>query len=210
MAAPPGKTGRGCRGVNRRSGGVTATDKAVALFAFDDGVVEEVGVDRSGETRIVELEAQIVAALIRALGPGGADLDSADEDAVAGCVVVRAILFRDDPYILRLNAEGDDFADVLVGGLLEGSDGGHVSSPFGFRARARRGLDGDRQGRDDRRRSPEDPERMRRTAETEFLVSRGMGVAQGKKVRLRRCGQGGRGVSRYRPDQSMRGRVGRG
>ena len=57
---------------------------------------------------------------------------------------------------------------------------------------------------------PEDQERMRRTAETEFLVSRGMGAAQGKKVRLRRCGQGGRGVDRSRPDQSMRGREGRG
>ena len=39
-------------------------DEAVAVFTFDDGVVEEVGVDRSSEARIVELEAQIVAALI--------------------------------------------------------------------------------------------------------------------------------------------------
>jgi hypothetical protein len=38
-------------------------------------VVEEVGVDRGGEARIVELEAQIVAAFAGALGPGGADLD---------------------------------------------------------------------------------------------------------------------------------------
>ena len=30
----------------------------------------------------------------------------------------------------------------------------HPYSTFGFRARARRGLDGDRHGRDDRRRSP--------------------------------------------------------
>jgi hypothetical protein len=46
-------------------------DQAVALALF---VVEEVGEDRGGEARIVELEAQIVAALIGALGPGGADL----------------------------------------------------------------------------------------------------------------------------------------
>jgi hypothetical protein len=38
-------------------------------------IVEEVGVDRGVEARIVELEAQIVAALAGALGPGGADLD---------------------------------------------------------------------------------------------------------------------------------------
>jgi len=46
-------------------------DEAVA-FAFL--VVEEVGVDWSGEARIVQLEAEIIAALVGALGPGGADL----------------------------------------------------------------------------------------------------------------------------------------
>src|SRR3546814_19698237 len=43
-------------------------------------VVEEVGVDRSGEARVVELEAQIVATLVGALGPGGADLGAADQN----------------------------------------------------------------------------------------------------------------------------------
>jgi len=38
-------------------------------------VVEEVGVDRGVEARIVQLEAQIVAALVGALGPGGADFN---------------------------------------------------------------------------------------------------------------------------------------
>jgi hypothetical protein len=47
-------------------------DQAVALAVL---VVEEVGEDRSGEARIVELEAEIVAALVGALGPGGADFD---------------------------------------------------------------------------------------------------------------------------------------
>ena len=47
-------------------------DQSVALAVL---VVEEVGVDRGGEARIVQLEAQIVAALVGALGPGGADLD---------------------------------------------------------------------------------------------------------------------------------------
>jgi hypothetical protein len=38
-------------------------------------VGKEVGVDRSGKARIVELEAEIVAALGGALGPSGADFD---------------------------------------------------------------------------------------------------------------------------------------
>lgn len=39
-------------------------DEAEGLFAaFDHRVVEEVGVDRLGEPRVVELEAQVVAAL---------------------------------------------------------------------------------------------------------------------------------------------------
>jgi hypothetical protein len=42
---------------------------ALGVLGFD-----EVGVDRGGETRVVELEAQIVAAFVGALGPGGADL----------------------------------------------------------------------------------------------------------------------------------------
>lgn len=46
-------------------------DQAEALTVL---VVEEVGEDRSGEARIVELETQIVAALVGALGPGGPDL----------------------------------------------------------------------------------------------------------------------------------------
>jgi len=38
-------------------------------------VLEEVGVDGGVEARVVELEAQIVPALVGALAPGGADLD---------------------------------------------------------------------------------------------------------------------------------------
>lgn len=45
-------------------------DKAEGVAGF---VVEEVGEDGGVEARIVELEAQIVAALVGALGPGGAD-----------------------------------------------------------------------------------------------------------------------------------------
>lgn len=119
------------------------------LAAFDDGVVEKVGVDGLGEARIVQLEAQIIAVLVRALGPGGADFGAADEDPVGGGVLAIGAVLGNNADVLRLHVEGDDFSDILVAGLLEGSDGCHVNSPIGFRSRARRGLDGDRQDRDD-------------------------------------------------------------
>src|SRR5713226_8564442 len=55
-------------------------DEAEGLAAF---VVEEVGVDRRVEARIVELDRKIIAALAGALRPGGADLRAADKDPVA-------------------------------------------------------------------------------------------------------------------------------
>src|SRR5271166_3210048 len=125
----PARTGRGIV-----SGSVAAAaavragpDQAVALAVL---VVEQVGEDRGGEARIVELEAQIVAALVGALGPGGADLDPADIDAVAGAVVAGAGGFGDDPDVLGLDRKGDDFAGEFVrAGFLEGADGRHGSSP---------------------------------------------------------------------------------
>jgi hypothetical protein len=47
-------------------------NQAVALTFL---VVEEVGVDGSIEARIIELEAEIIAALVGALGPCGSDLN---------------------------------------------------------------------------------------------------------------------------------------
>ena len=90
-------------------------DEAVA-FAFL--VVEEVGIDRSGEARIVQLQAEIIATLVGALGPGGADLDPADEDAVAGGVVAGAVGLGHDADVLGLEREGDDFAGEAVLGQL--------------------------------------------------------------------------------------------
>src|SRR5580704_5284458 len=91
--APPGPAGRGIMGRSVAPAAVGAgPDQAVALAVF---VVEEVGEDRGGEARIVELQTQIVAALVGALGPGGADLDPADIDAVAGAVLAGAAGFGD-------------------------------------------------------------------------------------------------------------------
>src|SRR5690606_31959798 len=93
-------------------------------------VVEEVGVDRSGEAGIVQLEAQIVAPLVGGFAPGGADFGPADIDPVAGRVVAAAVGLGDDADTLGLDAQGDDLAVELVAALLEGADGGHGRSPW--------------------------------------------------------------------------------
>ena len=111
LAPPEDRAGRRRRLVGAAAVGA-GPDQAVALAVL---VVEEVGVDRGGEARIVELEAQVIAALVGALGPGGADLDAADEDAVAGGVLAGAVGLGDDADVLGLDAEGDDFAGELVG-----------------------------------------------------------------------------------------------
>src|SRR5260221_14788659 len=73
-------------------------------------VVEEIGVDRRVEAGIVELDREIVAALVGALRPGGPDLGAADIDPVAGGVVVGPVGLGDDADTLGLDAQGDDRA----------------------------------------------------------------------------------------------------
>jgi hypothetical protein len=139
-------------------------DQGVALTVF---IVEEVGVDRSGEARIVELDREIIATLVGALGPGGADFSPADEDPVARGVVVGAVGFRNDADAFGLDAERHDLALELVAGLFEGADVRHDNSPVicCLRVRAHRGLDGDRRAEGDRRRTRQRAEAERRTAE---------------------------------------------
>ena len=93
----------------------TRPDEGESFAAF---VVEEVGVDRSGEARIVELDREIVAALGGALRPGGSDLSAADVYPVARGVVVRPVGLGDDADALGLDAQGDDLADELLLGYL--------------------------------------------------------------------------------------------
>src|SRR5229473_241779 len=125
---PPGllRAGRCCR---RRSVAVgpaaAGPDEAEGLAAF---VIEEVGVDRCGEARIVELDREVIAALVGALRPGGADLGAADKHPVARCVVAHPVGLRNDADAFGLDAQGDDLALELVAGLLEGTDGCHVVS----------------------------------------------------------------------------------
>src|SRR6185312_16049278 len=116
-------------------------------------VVEEVGEDRRVKRRIVELEREIIAALVGALRPSGPDLGPAHIDPVAGSVVVGAVGLGHDAHAFGLEAEGDDLALEIAVDLLERTDVSHVTSPCCFRARDHCGLDGDRRAGDDRRRT---------------------------------------------------------
>src|SRR5258708_1107760 len=120
--------GRCCRRRSVAVGPAAARpDEAEGLAAF---VIEEVGVDRRGEARIVELDREVIAALAGALRPGGADLGAADKDPVARRVVAGPAGLRDDADAFGLDAESDDLALQFVAGLLEGTDGCHVVSPW--------------------------------------------------------------------------------
>src|SRR6476469_9386547 len=68
-------------------------DQGVGLGVF---VVEAVGIARSVEARIVQLDREIIAALVGALQPGGPDLGATDVDPVARSVVVGPVGLRDD------------------------------------------------------------------------------------------------------------------
>jgi len=71
--APPGPPGEALRiGLVALPTVRTRPNQAEALAFF---IGEQVGEDRSSEARVVKLEAEIVAALVGALGPSGPDLD---------------------------------------------------------------------------------------------------------------------------------------
>ena len=150
-APPPkrqgaGKIGRASITIRLAAAG---PDEGVALAVL---VVEEVGVDRSVEARIVELDREIVAALAGALRPGGADLGATDVDPVAGSVVAGPVVSGTmrTPLAWTLRVTISPWNSLA--GLLECADGSHVSSPCCFRARDHRGLDGDLRAGGDRRR----------------------------------------------------------
>ena len=71
----------------------------LALVALDEG-----GVDRGGEGRIVELEREVIGArLSGGPAPAGAELDAVGGDAIVGCLVVVAVAGLDG----GLDAEGE-------------------------------------------------------------------------------------------------------
>src|SRR5579859_7407983 len=95
-----------------RSGGASWRVRSVAILTAasrPDQVVrlavlciEQVGVDGGVEARIVELDGEVVAALVGAFGPDGPDLGPANEDPVRGRAVVGPVGFGDDADAPRL------------------------------------------------------------------------------------------------------------
>src|SRR6202011_5192222 len=114
--APPGGPGGALGGVGLLAVLLAAArpDQGVALAIR---IIEQVGEDRCGEARIVELEGEIVPALVRLLRPGGPDLGAPDEHPVAGSAVVGPIGLGHDADTLGLHTQGHDVALVLVAGL---------------------------------------------------------------------------------------------
>ena len=179
----------------------TGPDQRVALAVL---VVEKVGVDRGVEARIVQLQAQILAALVGAFGPGGADFRAADHNTVAGGVLAGGAQVGDDAHAFRLNAEGDDVAGELVrAGLFEAADGRHVEiSIFGFEP-APCGLDGDRPAGGDRRRIACDRSKAEDGAGAVFLSREEWVKPRGRKLRRTVAAQTVEASAVLRPDQAI-------
>ena len=150
-------------------GAAARPDQAVAIVRVD-----QAGVDRSREARVVQLDRQIVAVLAGGLLPGGAEFGGAGEDAEVGRLVV-VVLLR-GPQLGRFDVQGqglDGPAERAVVLLVEGTDGGPGSLSCLTSGRAYRGLEWRSTGRGAVDPAGEAPQRQRRTAGPEFLVSRG-------------------------------------
>ena len=168
-------------------------------------VVEEVGVDRSVEARIVQLDREIVAALVGALRPGGPDLGAADirpggwgrcrwPGWLSGTMRTPLV------WTLRVTiSPWNSWPDFLKVPMFAMS-----LLLARFRARDHRGLDGDLTGR---RRSTTHPLAGRSAAEDgggeTFLPREEWAKPRGRKSIRRRCGSGDRGAAVLRPDQAI-------
>lgn len=85
-------------------------------------VVEEVGVDRSVDARIVELDQESSRPSLERFGQAGPDFGGTDVDPVARRVVVGPVSLGDDPDALGLEVQGDNRAVEFLAGLLESAD----------------------------------------------------------------------------------------
>src|SRR3546814_3989007 len=173
---PPGGTGRGLIAGSSVAivGAVPRPDEVESLAVL---VVEQVGVDRGSEARIVELEREIVAALVALFGPTRSDFGATDEDPVGRCLVVLHVGFGFDANLLLLNAHRDDLAGVALGGLGECADICHVDFLSGSRTRDHRGLDGDGKAAS-RNRCTRSAETQWRTARTAVFCCARNGASQ--------------------------------
>ena len=114
---PARRTGRGSGGVGLLAVLLAATrpDQGVALAIR---IIEQVGEDGRGEARIIELEGEIVPALLRLLRPGGPDLgrtfESPRRDGIADAMALgKAVLFLRYGFSLFAWSAGSLAQDLL-------------------------------------------------------------------------------------------------
>jgi len=105
----------------------TRPDQAVAITLV---VGEQVAADRGRQLRVIELDRVVVSTAGGLLRPGGADLDPADIDQVAGRIVAGAASLGHEAHALGLEFEGGDLSVELGADLLEVANRGHCLSPF--------------------------------------------------------------------------------
>src|SRR5258708_713529 len=138
----------------------------------------------------------------------GTDLRAADKDPVARRVVAGPVSLRNDADAFGLDAEGDDLALELVAGLLEGTDGCHVASPWLFEPATIAAS----MAIVSRRRSTTHPQ-GRSTAEDgggeTFLAREEWAQPRGRKSHRRHCGKAIEALPSCGPITPSRGREGR-
>ncbi len=174
-------------------------DQGVAVVL----VVEEVGVDRRVEARIVQLERKVIAALVGALGPGGPDLDPADIDPVAGGIAVAAagLGTMRTPLAWRLRvtiSPWNSLPTFLKEPMLAMSLLLAVFEPATTAASMAIG----RPETIDDAPAPRAGAQRRMTAEGLSCLARNGLQPRGRKSMRRRCGSGDRGAAGLRPDQA--------
>src|SRR5712675_2908969 len=177
-------------------------DEVVALAALG---LDQAGIDRRGEARIVQLDGEVFALrLAGGLFPGCTKIRCSREDAEVGAAL--AVTLRgDELHGLDVQAQGLDRAGEAVLGLGEGADGCHCRVPFpiGPRQSRPRWWSFDR-GRSDRTRRAQ---RQRLTAADGFFASRCKARhARRKKVGGGCCGKTIEAKPVFGQTKSIRGR----
>src|SRR5689334_18008661 len=118
--------------------GVSVLDGSVAVAAGPDESedllialgLDQAGVDRCREARVVELDREVLPAGIGGLLPGCADLGGAGEDPIVGGVVL--LLLGRGEAGLGVDGQGADRAGVASLALGEVADGRHGVVSFRF------------------------------------------------------------------------------
>lgn len=115
---------RGARPVSVGDAAARPDERQILAFAL-----HQTRVDRGRKRRIVELDREVVVALVRCLLPRRPELRSSGDDAVVRTLLVVAF-GGDELHRLDVEGEGLDRAAVAVLGAGESADRSHVVVSF--------------------------------------------------------------------------------